>query len=73
MCLEAARLGIKGFDAVPSQNWPILRKYGLIPTLAYPNVPPPPFTDGIARREHQDEMVGLAHAEIEVCAPNRDA
>jgi len=68
MCSEAARLGIKGFDAVPSQNWPTLRKYGLIPTLAYPNVPPPPFTDGIARREHQDEMVRLAHAEIDLCA-----
>lgn len=68
MCAEAASLGMKGFDAVPSQSWPILRKHGLIPTLAYPNVTPPPFTDGIGRSEHQDEMVRLAHAEIDLCA-----
>lgn len=33
MCSLAKRLGIVGFDVVQSENWPILRKYGLIPTL----------------------------------------
>ena len=31
--VSKARLGIVGFDVVQSENWPILRKYGLIPTL----------------------------------------
>jgi hydroxypyruvate isomerase len=68
MCREAARLGCKGFDAVDVSSWPMLRKYGLIPTLAFPNVAPPPFTDGIARKELHDRMERLMHANIDQCA-----
>src|SRR3954464_9854673 len=67
MCREAARLGYRGFDAVDSKNWPILRKHGLIPTLAFPTVTPPPFTDGIARKELHDRMEQLMHASIDEC------
>jgi hydroxypyruvate isomerase len=34
MCREAARLGAAGFDGVPSEQWPTLKKFGLISTLA---------------------------------------
>ena len=33
MCREAARLGCKGMDLIGVQDWPTLRKYGLIPTM----------------------------------------
>jgi len=68
MCSEAARLGLKGFDAVDAKNWATLRKYDLIPTLAYPNVTPPPFSDGIGHKEFHDRMERLAHADIDLCA-----
>jgi hydroxypyruvate isomerase len=67
-CSYAARLGLKGFDAVEAENWPALRKYGLVPTLAYPHVTIPPFVEGVARSESYDHMERLAHSEIDFCA-----
>ena len=37
-CREAARLGIQGFDLVGPADWPLLRKYGLTPSM-YPPGP----------------------------------
>src|SRR5258707_1740722 len=34
MCLEAARLGYHGFDLVGPQDWPTLKKHGLLCTMA---------------------------------------
>src|SRR5437870_13103374 len=33
-CREAAKIGFKGFDLIGEQDWPTLKKYGLIPTMA---------------------------------------
>jgi len=33
-CREAARLGCKGFDLIGPADWPVLRKYGLVPTIS---------------------------------------
>jgi hydroxypyruvate isomerase len=38
MCREASKLGIYGFDLVKPEDWPTLKKYGLVPTMM-----PPPF------------------------------
>ena len=38
MCGEAARLGCHGFDLVRAQDWPTLKKHGLICTMAPPNM-----------------------------------
>ncbi len=32
-CKEAARQGIKGYDLIGPADWPMLRKYGLVPTM----------------------------------------
>src|SRR5438105_14341048 len=37
-CREAARLGIKGFDLIGPADWPLLKKYGLVPSM-YPQGP----------------------------------
>ena len=34
MCRHAARLGATGFDLIGEADWPMLKKYGLIPTMA---------------------------------------
>jgi hydroxypyruvate isomerase len=33
MCREAARLGARGFDLVGPKDFPVLKKYGLVPTM----------------------------------------
>ena len=33
MCREAARLGLKGIDLVGPDDWPVLKKYGLLSTM----------------------------------------
>jgi hydroxypyruvate isomerase len=68
VCREAARLGAHGFDAIPTTDWPVMRKYGLVPTLAFPEVTPPPFADGISRAELHERIEPLMHAQIDQCA-----
>jgi hydroxypyruvate isomerase len=67
MCREAVRLGAYGFDAVESIEWPTMRRFGLVPTLAFPEVTPPPFQDGVARPESRDRLEMLMHAQIDQC------
>src|SRR4051812_3041352 len=33
-CREAAKVGFKGFDMIGQQDWPTLKKHGLVLTLA---------------------------------------
>jgi hydroxypyruvate isomerase len=57
-CREAARLGCVGYDLVAPKDWPTLKKYGLIPTMA----PPGGVTieDGIIHREaHEKSLAAL--------------
>src|SRR5579864_6345668 len=35
-CRIAASLGVQGFDLIPFDNWPVLKKYGLRPTMSAP-------------------------------------
>jgi hydroxypyruvate isomerase len=67
LCREAARLGCKGFDLVPAQNWPILKKYGLIPTMRLPNAGVT-IPDGINRKDVQDDLVKSMRPAIDECA-----
>jgi hydroxypyruvate isomerase len=68
VCRTAADLGVHGFDAIESKDWPTLKRFGLKPTLAYPEVTPIPFTDGIARSDRHEQMEALLHAQIDLCA-----
>lgn len=34
ICREAARLGLKGLDLIGPNDWPVLKKYGLLSTMA---------------------------------------
>jgi hydroxypyruvate isomerase len=53
ICREAARLGAKGFDLAGPNDWPTLKKYGLIPTMAGS---PASFKDGMIRPELHDAL-----------------
>ena len=64
-CREAARLGAYGFELIPPADWPTLKKYGLVPTMA-----PMIFTtipDGIVHKDKHDALEKALRAEVDVC------
>lgn len=64
-CREAARLGAYGFELIPPADWPTLKQYGLVPTMA-----PMSFTtipDGIVRKEQHEALEKALRAEVDVC------
>ena len=50
-CREAARLGIKGFDLIGPNDWPVLKKYGLVPSM-YPGGPGGTIAVALNRKEN---------------------
>jgi hydroxypyruvate isomerase len=65
LCRECARIGIRGIDLVGPNDWPTLKKYGLMPSMipgGYPN------GDGINRKENHDRIEKLARENIEKAA-----
>jgi hydroxypyruvate isomerase len=69
MCKEAARQGCVGFDLRGPQDWPTLKKYGLIPTM-YPPGPGGTIPDALNRKENHDRLEKAMHAAIDESAAN---
>jgi hydroxypyruvate isomerase len=65
-CREAARLGIKGFDLVGPQDWPTLKKYGLVPSMYPPG--PGGIPDGTNRVEFHERLEAHTHKAIDESA-----
>src|SRR5947207_14851280 len=65
-CREAAKIGFKGFDLIGEQDWPTLKKYGLIPTMA--GAGPVTFQDGLIHKEVHDKLEPALRAHIDMCA-----
>jgi hydroxypyruvate isomerase len=67
MCREAAKLGIYGFDLIKPEDWPTLKKYGLVPTML-----PPPYggtiPDGINQTENHDRIEKSLRQGIDLAA-----
>ena len=68
-CREAARAGAKGYDLIGPNDWPTLKKYGLIPTM-YPPGPGGTISDGINRKESHAALEKRMHSAIEESAAN---
>src|SRR5678816_2557388 len=68
-CREAARLGIKGFDLIGPEDWPLLKKYGLVPSM-YPLGPGGTIADALNRRENHDRIEGTLRKAIDESAAN---
>jgi hydroxypyruvate isomerase len=68
MCRAAADAGAVGFDLIAPQDWPTLKKYGLVCTMA----PAQGVTirDGLIRPELHDAIEKAMHSEIDLCAAN---
>jgi hydroxypyruvate isomerase len=65
-CREAARLGCVGYDLIGPKDWPALKKYGLIPTMA----PTGGVTmeNGIIHKETHEKFLALLGPAIDECA-----
>lgn len=68
-CREAARLGIKGFDLIGPNDWPALKKYGLVPSM-YPGGPGGTIPIGPSHKEEHARLVPMMHSAIDEAAAN---
>jgi hydroxypyruvate isomerase len=66
-CREAARLGIKGFDLIGPADWPMLKKYGLIPSM-YPAGAGGTIPDALNRKENHERIEQSIRAAIDQAA-----
>jgi hydroxypyruvate isomerase len=64
-CRIAADLGCVGFDLIGPADWPTLKKYGLIPTMA--GAGPVTFPDGLIHKEVQDQLEPKLKGYIDQC------
>ena len=66
LCREIARLGAYGVDLAGPNDWPTLKKYGLVPTMG--GAGPIGFEDGVIRKELHDKLEKPFHDWIDQCA-----
>jgi hydroxypyruvate isomerase len=66
ICRHAAELGCVGFDLVAPQDWPTLKKYGLISTMA--PMRGVTMEDGIIHKETHDKFLESMSSAIDECA-----
>jgi hydroxypyruvate isomerase len=67
-CRLAAELGCVGFDLVQLKDWPVLKKYGLTPTMAPPEATGISIPDGLNRTENHDSLEKAMRPAIDQCA-----
>src|ERR1700676_2846770 len=68
-CREAARMGIKGFDLIGPADWPLLKKYGLVPSM-YPLGPGGTIQEALNRKENHERLEKSLSAAIDESAAN---
>ncbi len=66
MCREAARLGCWGMDLAAPNDWPTLKKYGLIPTMGPTGGVD--FEQGLLHPEIHDKLEKSVNAMLDQCA-----
>jgi hydroxypyruvate isomerase len=64
-CRHAARLGVYGIDLIGPKDWPVLKKYGLIPTMCPGGGTIP---EGFNRVENHAKYEAAVHSLIDQCA-----
>ena len=69
MCRQAARIGFQGFNGASQQDWPVLKKYGLTPSMSVGGGIS--IDNGIIRKELHDEQVKSLGLLIDACAAVR--
>ncbi len=65
LCKHAARIGYKGIDLVGPNDWPVVKKYGLVPTMTSGAGS---IGNGWNRKENHDKLVAQMKNNIERAA-----
>jgi hydroxypyruvate isomerase len=68
-CRTAARLGLKGYDLEGPEQWPMLKKYGLTPTM-WPPGPGGTISDALNRTENHAPLEKAMHQALDDAAAN---
>src|SRR6185312_7183802 len=66
-CREAVHLGIKGFDLIGPADWPLLKKYGLVPSM-YPLGPGGTIPDALNNPANHAKIEASLRAAIDESA-----
>jgi hydroxypyruvate isomerase len=67
-CRQAAEMGLSGIDLVEPEDWPTIRKYGLVPTVTQGKSSIP---DGWNRKESHDRLEEEIRARIKRAAEGK--
>ncbi|MBK5293825.1 MAG: TIM barrel protein [Acidobacteriia bacterium] len=67
MARHASRLGATGFDLIGEPEWPILKKHGLVPTMA-PGAGS--IRDALNRKENHAKLEEAMHSNLDKAAAN---
>ncbi|MGB0739784.1 MAG: hydroxypyruvate isomerase family protein [Planctomycetaceae bacterium] len=67
-CEVAVSLGCKSIEICEPEDWPILKKHGLICALAPNNMPGEPFVKGLNNPAYHDEVKAGTRKMIDACA-----
>ena len=66
-CRLAAELGCKGFDLVQPQDWPVLKKYGLTPSMSPQNAGVT-IANALNNKENHDSIEKTFRPALDQCA-----
>ena len=66
-CRLAAELGCKGFDLVRPEDWPVLKKYGLTPSMSPQNAGVT-IADALNNKENHDRIENTFRPALDQCA-----
>lgn len=68
MCRLAAHLGVEGFDLIGPEEWPVLKRHGLVPLMVDSKAIS--FENGISHPEYHDRIEADLRPWIRKCADN---
>jgi len=68
-CRIAARLGLSGYDLEGPEQWPMLKKYGLTPTM-WPPGPGGTISNALNRTENHATLEKAMHQALDTAAAN---
>lgn len=68
ICSAAVELGCESVELVPVEQWPVLRRYGLMCALAHNGMPGAPFVKGLNNPRYQEEVIARTRIAIDQAA-----
>lgn len=68
LCEAAVSLGLEGIELVGPNEWPTMKKYGLVCGMSTNGMPDPPFEKGLNNPRYRNEVIAVTKKRIEECA-----